>query len=77
MAVFIGYSLRAPATGALPMPTTSDKRIRKVCSFTLSQDARDSLKAASTKTGMSMSRLVERLALNIKTNTVTVSSDLS
>ena len=59
------------------MPTSSDKRIRKVCSFTLSAAARDSLKAASTKTGMSMSRLVERLALNIKTNSVNVSSDLS
>ena len=52
--------------------TTEVKRHRNVCSFTLSNEARENLKAAAQQTGLSMSRLVEILILNMEPSNVEI-----
>lgn len=52
---------------------TKTKRVRTISSFTLSDAARAKLKAASIKTGLSMSRLVEQMALDLNIDTASIS----
>lgn len=49
------------------------KRVRSITSFTLTDAARAKLKAASIKTGLSMSRLVEQMALDLNIDNISIS----